>query len=200
MMTPEEFDAIDPDSCVRGYRFELINGVFVVSPPVDDAECDPNEYLGHLLIVYLEGHPLGGALDMTMSERYVPGTSQRRRCDRAIWTGLGRLPDTSNDVPSIVIEFVSRSKSDFIRDYETKRNEYLGGGVKEYWVIDRFRRIMTVYRPGLDPLVVPETLVYTTGMLPGFELPLARLLSRADRWKKTRTPKSKPPTDPQAKS
>ena len=44
-----------------------------------------------------------------------------------------------------------------------KRDEYLAAGVKEYWVIDRFRRIMTVYRKGLagptsDVVTEAETL------------------------------------------
>jgi len=192
LMTPEEYDAIDPDSCVRGFRYELINGVFVVTPPVDLAERDPNEYLAYLLMSYKENHPQGSVLDFTVNESDVADNSQRRRCDRAIWVGLGRLPDPSKDVPTIVVEFVSKSKRDFVRDYEQKRDEYLAAGVKEYWIIDRFRRIMTVHRPGVAPLVVLESLLYTTELLPEFELPLARLLERADRWKKTRTPKVNP--------
>ena len=44
--------------------------------------------------------------------------------------------------------------------------------------------------------LVTETLTYTTRLLPGFELPLARLLARADRWKK-RKRTIKPPADPE---
>ena len=198
LMTPEEYDAVtDYDD---RFHYELVHGVLIVSPFASPSECDPNEELGYLLRLYRDTHSSGAALDQTLFEYYINLKDSRRRADRAIWAGLGRVPDLEKDVPTIAIEFVAKSTRDRIRDYEEKRCEYLELGVKEYWVIDRFRRIMTVYRPGLDPLVVPETLVYTTGMLPGFELPLARLLSRADRWKKTRTPKSKPPTDPQAKS
>lgn len=198
LMTPEEFDATPESDWVRHYRYELINGVLIVTPAVGTGEGDPNEYLGYLLIGYQETHPNGASLDFTLNERTVPHTTQRRRCDRAIWTGLGRLPDTSKDVPSIVIEFVSKDRRDALRDYEHKRDEYLATGVREYWVIDRFRRIMTVYRKGLiGPVhqIVAETQDYETELLPGFILPLARLLSRADRWKKTRRPRRrrKPP-------
>ena len=184
LMTPEEFDALRPEQFVGGNRYELINGVLVVTPPVSEAEVDPNEYLGHLLLIYQETHSLGSSLDATMPERTVPTTVNRRRCDRAIWTGLGRLPDTSVDIPSIVVEFVSAQKSDAVRDDEVKRDEYLKAGVREYWIIDRFRRIMTVYDSGkMDPTVVAEFQDYRTDLLPGFGLPLSRLLSRADRWK-----------------
>ena len=54
-------------------------------------------------------------------------------------------------------------------------NRVLAAGVEEYWVIDRFRRIMTVYRrsvagPTYD--IVTEAQTYQTDLLPGFVLPL----------------------------
>jgi Uma2 family endonuclease len=95
------------------------------------------------------------------------------------------MPDPEKDLPSIVVEFVSKRHRDRVRDYEEKRRDYLAAGVQEYWIIDRFRRIMTVYRrPPVEPaeLVVKESDVYRTPLLPGFELPLARLLKVADDW------------------
>jgi Uma2 family endonuclease len=187
LMTPEQFDALRPEQFVGRNRYELINGVLIVTPPVSDAEADPNDDLGHLLRTYQETHPQGAVIDRTMPERTVPGTPKRRRADRVIWTGLGRVPDTRNDIPSIVIEFVSKKRSDALRDYETKRDEYLAVGVKEYWVIDRFRRIMTVYREGIaGPTydIVTEAQTYQTDVLPGFVLPLSRLLAKADDWKR----------------
>ena len=88
-------------------------------------------------------------------------------------------------MPTIVVEFVSAGGRNRRRDYEDKRKEYVAAGVAEYWIIDRFRRIMTVVRPGPQgptDQVVPETAVYVTPLLPGFELPLARLLALADEW------------------
>ena len=197
-MTPQQFDATPESAWDDRYRYELVNGVLIVTPPVSDAEADPNDELGHLLRTFKESHPLGGVLDRTMPERTVPGTPNRRRCDRAIWTGLGRVPDTTKDIPSIVVEFVSAQRRDFLRDYELKCDEYMIAGVREYWIIDRFRRIMTVYRndvPGLVSRVVRETETYQTNLLPGFELPLSRLLAAADELSppKTKTRKPNPP-------
>ena len=56
-------------------------------------------------------------------------------------------------------------------------------GIAEYWIIDRFRRSMTVYRQpteAVSKLVVEQGEVYTTPLLPGFELPLSRLLAEAE--------------------
>jgi Uma2 family endonuclease len=196
LMTPEEFDSTPESAWDDRYRYELIHGVLVVTPPVSEAEADPNDELGHLLRSYKETHPDGSVLDVTMPERTVPTTVHRRRCDRAIWVGLGRLPDVKKDIPAIVVEFVSAARRDVLRDYEQKRDEYLAAGVREYWVVDRFRRIMTVYRKGpFGPVhqIVAEAQNYETELLPGFVLPLARLLSRADQWKRTRPKRSRKP-------
>ena len=99
--------------------------------------------------------------------------------------GLGRRPDPTIDVPAIAVEFVSAARRDRRRDYEEKRHEYQEAGVVEHWIVDRFLRILTVYRnspQGSVEVVVSEQETYQTPLLPGFELPLARLLAVADRW------------------
>jgi Uma2 family endonuclease len=68
-------------------------------------------------------------------------------------------------------------------------------GVCEYWIIDRFRRILTVVRQTPDgprEQIVSEGETYTTPLVPGFELPLKRLLALADRWEEgARKPRRK---------
>ena len=57
-------------------------------------------------------------------------------------------------------------------------------GIKEYWIIDRFQRTLTVIHnlsAGPREQVVAEHEVYQSALLPGFEVPLARLLAAADR-------------------
>ncbi len=192
-MTPEEFDALRWEDCDDLYRYELIHGVLVVSPLVSDAEADPNDELGRLLRNYGDS-PHGHHLDKTLPERDVRGPKNRRRCDRAIWAGLGRLPDTSKDIPTIVVEFVSESKRDAIRDYESKRDEYLAVGVKEYWIIDRFHRTLTVFTQGtFGPAssIFTEREAYKTPLLPGFVLPLKKILAESDNWPLKRPRKRK---------
>jgi len=183
LMTPEEFDAAADFDELHSY--ELIHGVLIVSPPPGEAERGPNEDLGRILMNYREGHPQGRNLDGTLPEQTVCSGENRRRADRVIWIGLDRIPDPQTDVPAIVVEFVSNRQRDRVRDYAEKRREYLASGVQEYWIIDRFKRILTVVRkPPAQPaeLVVKENEVYRTPLLPGFELPLARLLKVADDW------------------
>lgn len=181
LMTAEEFDRAD---FVEGSRYELVNGVLVVSGPPDDCEADVNDQLGSWLRDHQESHPQGAALDCTLPEREVRTKKNRRRADRLIWAGLGRLP-RKHEKPTIVVEFVSVSRRDRARDYDAKRKEYLEIGVKEYWIIDRFDRLMTVHSRGAGRRgrkVIREKQSYVSPLLPGFELPLAKLLALADRW------------------
>jgi Uma2 family endonuclease len=183
-MTPQEYQA--HEDWDEGFRYELIHGVLIVSPPPNDEEVGSSDYLSFILNYYKRFHPQGAALDGTLPEREFMTGDSVRRADRAIWTGLGRNPRPKLDVPSILIEFLSPGRQAFRRDYEEKRDEYLSLGVKEYWVIDRFSREMTVFtgEPGqIREQLVSEQQVYQTPLLPGFEFPLAQVLKIADEWK-----------------
>jgi Uma2 family endonuclease len=188
LMTPKEFDAVtDYDDL---FVYELIHGVLIVSPIPGESERDPNEELGFLLRNHQYIHPQGSILDKTLSEQYIALPDSRRRADRVIWIGLGRVPDPRNDVPSIVVEFVSKRKRDRVRDYEEKRREYRAIGVSEYWVIDRFDNTMTVFKKtstSATGTVIKADETYRTPLLPGFELPLRQLLNVAADWTKSQT-------------
>jgi Uma2 family endonuclease len=181
LLKPKEFDAIT--DYVRGYRYELIKGVLVVNAIPGPAQADPNETLGYALRDYQKNHPKGAALDKTLPQRYIRVGKDRRQADRVIWAGLGRRPNEKKDVPTIAVEFVSAGKRNAIRDYETKRVEYLSVGVVEYWIIDRFRRRLTVHRKtAKKPIVVSEFETYETKFLPGFVLHMDEIMVAADGW------------------
>lgn len=179
-LSPNEFDSIDEweGDCL----YELVRGVLVVVPPPSAGERGPNDVLGYLLHDYKQRHAQGSALDWTLPENQVRTADSRRRADRVIWTGLGRMPRADKDLPTIAIEFVSAGKRDARRDYIDKRDEYLAIGLREYWIIDRFRRTMTVIRRDgaeVAEFVIGEHEAYSTPLLPGFKLELEKLLSVA---------------------
>jgi Uma2 family endonuclease len=178
MLAPDEFDAAQ---FLDGFRYELIHGVLVVSPAPLPQERGPNDELGHCLRSYRQNHPQGGSLDDTLPEHDVFVGDDRRRADRVIWAGLGRQP-RGDEVPTIVIQFVSAGKRNLARDYEVKRLEYLAVGVREYWVFNRFDRTLTVFQAEGNKVVLDQGQSYQTPLLPGFEFPLVQLFALADRW------------------
>jgi Uma2 family endonuclease len=183
LLAPKEFDRARFED---GWRYELINGVLVVSPIPSAQERDPNEQLGYWLRQYHESHPQGSSLNATLPEHEIETGPDRRRADRVIWAGLGRDPE-EGEVPSIVAEFVSQGKVNQERDYVVKRAEYREAGVRQYWVIDRFQRTLTCYDFGGENdevRVIAEGQTFESPLLPGFVLDLKKLLAFADRWAK----------------
>ena len=183
LMTPEEFDAVTEYD--ENYQYELIRGVLVVTEVTAPEERGPNELLAHHLLNYQENHPQGIAMKLTLPQDYVRVTDGRRIADRLIWTGADR-PEINprRDTPNVAVEFVSAGKRDRHRDYEEKRVEYGDAGLDEYWIIDRFERTLTVvqYR-GKKPVVrvYKEHEKYESPLLPGFAVPLQKLLQAGDR-------------------
>lgn len=175
-MTLEEFEAAEYE---RGYRYELIHGVLIVTPIPHEEERDLNDELGHWLRDYKDEHEYGKTLDLTLPEQNVRIGQQSRRCDRAIWAGLGRRPDVRAEPPTIIVEFTSARAADRRRDYQEKRADYLTIRIKEYWIIDRFdqRMLALVRKAGrwVERSIEPGQL-YETPILPGFKLDLAELL------------------------
>ena len=183
LMTVDEFDAVtDYD---EDYRYELINGVLVVNPIPSEEERDPNDELGHWIRTWRDLHPQGSLLNATLTEQYIRLPQSRRRADRVIWVGLKRHPDTRKDVPTVAVEFVSAGRRSWMRDYVQKRDEYMALGINEYWIINRFERNMTVFRKAkrkVIELTIGASEVYRPDLLPGFELPVGKLLTFADIW------------------
>lgn len=182
LMTPQEFDGAtdwDPE-----FRYELLNGVLIVTPSPSAAERGPNDLLAHLLLNYQENHPQGTQLNATLSEHTLAVGTNRRRADRVIWCGLDHEPNVLDETPTIVIEMVSADRRDRERDYETKRREYAEIGVQEYWILDRFQKRATLIRFGEEETqtVLAESDTLTSPRLPGFELPISRWIAVADRF------------------
>ncbi|MFN0051978.1 MAG: Uma2 family endonuclease [Planctomycetales bacterium] len=181
-MTPEEFDAIEEYD--DNQQYELIRGVLVVNPIPSAEETGPNELLGYLLWRFHEDHTGQSRLDDTLPQQYVRTATGRRIADRLIWIGVGRIPDPRRDGAAIAVEFVSQGKRSGARDYVEKKREYGEAGLQEYWIIDRFQRTMTVVKytaAGIQELTIPEQATYESQLLPGFVLPLSRILAAADR-------------------
>ena len=79
-------------------------------------------------------------------------------------------------VPDLVFEFVSSSRSDLERDYIHKRQEYHRIGVREFVIVDRFKKQVLVLRwmpADFEETVLSIDDVYTTALLPGLAIAIS---------------------------
>ncbi len=180
MMTPRQFDRADFDP---DYRYELVNGVCIVAPLPDVHERELNDDWAFELGCYQES-PNGHFLDDTLPEHTIAMAADRRRADRVIWCGLGRRPKRG-EMPTIAIDFVSMGRRKWQHDYEVKRDQYLAAGIREYWIVDRFKRTFTAWiktATGHRTKVLHKGQTYYTDLLPGFVLSISQLMENATRW------------------
>jgi Uma2 family endonuclease len=74
--------------------------------------------------------------------------------------------------PDLVIEIVSPGVENERRDRTVKRQAYSKFGVREYWVVDRYRQTIEVYQLEQGQLMLVTTVAnndqLTTPMLPAF--------------------------------
>jgi Uma2 family endonuclease len=76
-------------------------------------------------------------------------------------------------VPTLVVEILS--PSDTIEDVNEKINAYLAAKVCIIWIIDPYRRTVTVYQPdSLPKLYNIRDELSAEPHLPGFRIPVAR--------------------------
>ena len=164
-----------------GKRHELIDGEHCVTPSPDIRHQQIQGDLFGLIWTYLEAHPIGrvftARLDVVFSkfdvvEPDVLYLSHDRANDVL-------TPANIQGAPDLVIEIGSPSTRQ--RDETIKRRLYERAGVPEYWVVDPDTEVVRVYRRDHGDFGRPIELsreagdVLTTSLLPGLELPLARI-------------------------
>ena len=95
-----------------------------------------------------------------------------------VWISSARLAQIEDEsghllgAPELVIEVISAGKQNEDRDKKAKLKLYSNQGVQEYWIVDRFKQQLQVYRRENGILVLTTTLFYndyiTSPLLPNF--------------------------------
>ena len=165
-----------------GLRHELIDGEHYVTPSPNTKHQGISINLTVLIGSWLERNPIGrlfhAPFDVVFSnfdvvEPDLLYLSNERAADAL-------TPLHVRGVPELVIEIASPATRK--RDETVKRRLYEQTGVSEYWVVDAEINTMRVYRREGDGFarVVEFSAdgadVLTTPLLPGLEIPLARVL------------------------
>ncbi|NDJ51695.1 MAG: Uma2 family endonuclease [Chloroflexi bacterium] len=179
LMTLEEFDqliASEPDRL-----YELINGSLVEKVPTEEHAEIAGIVAGEVY-AYLKAHPQLKAR-FGVEGRFRPADDHLN----------DRLPDVflrfTDDppvrrgpvigVPDIAVEI--RSPDDSIRSMREKADFYLANGSQMVWLIYPEQRLVEVYQPKLDILILqPGDRIDGGIVLPDFFLAVSTLFSTAD--------------------
>jgi Uma2 family endonuclease len=178
-MSLAEFDLADGQ---EGYLYELNKGIIEVTNIPHRSHFAQQSALVEQLMVYKSQNPEAvhavGTPDST--KVLIEIEQSERHPDVAVYTTP--MPDVDEIwsiwVPTIAVEVVSKSSAK--RDYEDKPGEYLAFGISEYWIVDEFKKQMTVlsrYRGIWKDRIIKPSQKYTTRHLPGFSLDLKRVFA-----------------------
>ena len=181
-MTLDDFLEADAD---EGYRYELARGVVEVTQVPNDPHGELVWTLLALVAEYDRAHPgrirrAGGGGEFQLC---LPGMVSGRNPDVAVALAATPKDPRGRRPPSLVMEVISEGAEARDRDYRVKLEEYLAFGLREYWIVDRAERRVTVLRRDGDAWSEQR---FGDGqsarglVLPGFEVPVAGLWALPD--------------------
>ena len=159
-------------------RYELMEGVIVVSPPPG---LTHQRALGNLLTIlniFLSKHPIGEVFT-------TPGVTFNQHnsvIPDITYLSHARLAEVvSRDhiegPPELMIVFVSPGSTNARRDRVLKRQVYGKQGIQEYWIVDPRKRTVEIYRLHKNSLELVISLSdedrITTPLLPSLAIPVS---------------------------
>ena len=176
LLTAEEFEQLPDD----GKRYELIDGELrEMAPTVNwHGEVEMN------LARFERPCPCPGARPRELWRDLIHRSTQSRpRAGRRYRLHPpGAVPPLEarqhimEVIPDLVVEILS--KSDTIEEVSDKIDDWLGAGVKMLWVVDPFRRTVTIYQPGHDPVFLGERATLEGDpIVPGFRCSVAEIFA-----------------------
>lgn len=145
-MSVEEFLEAEEEP---GYRYELARAVLEVTEVPNDPHGQVVDNFASVLWQFRLSHPgliqrVGGAAEFRL---WLPGMISGRNPDYAVVLQNAPKDYRGRRIPVLAIEVVSVGGE--VRDYETKRQEYLAYGLLEYWIVDpQARRVTVLIRHG----------------------------------------------------
>jgi Uma2 family endonuclease len=163
------------------WTYERVDGRLVVMSPEGSGHVIQGVPWQQRLNVYSFEYP--EIVQAVVSQAWITINAKNTRiADIGVYLG-GKLEDLDipNQIPDLVFEFVSPSKQDRKRDYVEKRADYQKIGVREYVIVDRFDKkvtVLTLGAAGYLEQVLTSADIYRSPLLPGFEVRLAEVLPR----------------------
>ncbi|MEQ8386489.1 MAG: Uma2 family endonuclease [Coleofasciculus sp. A1-SPW-01] len=164
----------------RDLRIErMATGELLIMPPTGSDTGNRNAKLNQQLANWTDAD--GTGIEFDSSSGFTLPNGAKVSPDAA-WVKLERwnalTPEQQNTFAPICPDFVVelRSASDNLTPLKTKMQEYIDNGALLGWLIDRKKRQVYIYRPGVavECLDNPAT-VSGESVLPGFVLDLSKI-------------------------
>lgn len=170
LLTVADLEAFPDDD---GNRYELIEGELFVSTSPGLTHQIVSDNTVHLIRTYLDKHPIGtvvSTIGLILSEYsgVIPDIVffTHESVERIV-TG-----EMLTSAPELVVEILSPGSQNIRRDRVAKFQLYGKYRVPEYWLIDKEKQAVEVYRLRSAKLQLVSTLTgneeLTTPVLPGF--------------------------------
>lgn len=178
LISAEEYASAEYD---EPWEYERVEGRLVVISPDGQEHVDTSEPWRDRLVVYKLAHP--EVVQIVKSDAWVRVDGGTDRIgDIGVYLSTNRsVPKIPDRVPDLMFEIVSPGQEAHDRDYIEKRADYHRLGVREYIIIDRFLKRVTVLTQtpnGYAERVLTLTDIYTSALLPGFAVPLAEVMNQ----------------------
>lgn len=177
LLTAEEFEELPDD----GKRYELIDGELRQMAPTVNWHGEVESKLVVRVGSHVEAHRLG-IVSCGETLFIVRRDPDRVRATDIAFIRQERVPSLEarqhimEVIPDLVVEILS--KSDTIEEISNKIDDWLGAGVQMLWIVDPFRRTVTIYQPGCDPTILGEHgFLEGDPVVAGFRCPMADIFA-----------------------
>lgn len=171
------------------FNYEWNNGILEEKPMADVQNAAMYRWLLKLLEAYLETHAVAQLVNLEIGFRLLFGKKKKKTSIRKPDLFVVRydnpvplLPLDRNyrGICDLCIESLSDStQKEIDRDVKTKKGEYEGVGVHEYYILDAGKTNMKFYRrtPGgvYAPLAPIDGEIIQSAVLPGFQFRISDL-------------------------
>ena len=177
LLTAEEFEQLPDD----GKRYELIDGELRQMAPTVNWHGEVESKLVVRVGSHVEAHRLG-IVSCGETLYIVRRNPDRVRAADIAFIRQERVPPLEarqhvmEVIPDLVVEILS--KHDTVAEIHDKIEDWLNAGVQMLWIVDPFRRTVTIYQPGCDPTILGEHgFLEGDPVVAGFRCPMADIFA-----------------------